>query len=169
MSPEQQNGEWRGLWQDYGPKLMLFARQQAPVVSEAEDLVQEAFIRYWKARQNNAGLTPSLLFTLVKRVAIEHARRWNGRARPAEDIPGVAEPATTMFEDVVEERERKEMLEAALKALPEAQREVLVLKIWGGLTFEEIGATLDISPFTAASRYRYGLGRLRELLTPSLS
>ena len=169
MLPEWQDGDWRGLWRDYGPKLMLFARQQAGAVSEAEDLVQEAFIRYWKARRKDADLAPTLLFTLVKRIAIEHARRWKGRPRPQDDRLGAVEPSPPMFEDVLGERERKELLEAALKTLPDAQREVLVLKIWGELTFEEIGQTLEISPFTAASRYRYGLGHLREILTPSLS
>jgi RNA polymerase sigma-70 factor (ECF subfamily) len=40
---------------------------------------------------------------------------------------------------------------------------VITLKVWGGLTFEEIAATLDIPANTAASRYRYGLEELRKL------
>ena len=40
------------------------------------------------------------------------------------------------------------------------------LKLWEGLTFEEIAAALDISPNTAASRYRYGLDKLRDRLRP---
>jgi len=47
--------------------------------------------------------------------------------------------------------------------LPAPQREVITLKVWGGLTFAEIAATLDIPPNTAASRYRYGLEELRRL------
>jgi RNA polymerase sigma-70 factor (ECF subfamily) len=45
--------------------------------------------------------------------------------------------------------------------LPAAQREVIVLKIWHGLTFEAIGNLLDVSPNTAAGRYRYGLNKLK--------
>jgi RNA polymerase sigma-70 factor (ECF subfamily) len=48
--------------------------------------------------------------------------------------------------------------------LPEAQREVLVLKVWGGLSFPQIAAALGIPANTAASRYRYALARLRERL-----
>ena len=48
-----------------------------------------------------------------------------------------------------------------LAALPQEQREVIVLKIWHEHTFEEIGELLDISPNTAAGRYRYGLQKLR--------
>ena len=47
-----------------------------------------------------------------------------------------------------------------------ARREVLVLKIWNGLTFEQIARTLDIPPNTAASRYRYALAALRKELKP---
>jgi DNA-directed RNA polymerase specialized sigma24 family protein len=48
-----------------------------------------------------------------------------------------------------------------------AQREVVVLHVWGDLTFSEIADTLSISANTAASRYRYALGKLREVLKAS--
>ena len=49
------------------------------------------------------------------------------------------------------------------------QQEVVVLKIWGELTFQEIADTLDISGNTAASRYRYALEKLRDLLNEMVS
>jgi len=48
-----------------------------------------------------------------------------------------------------------------LAELPMDQREVIVLKIWNRYTFEEIGGLLDISPNTAAGRYRYGLQKIK--------
>ena len=54
-----------------------------------------------------------------------------------------------------------------LAALPQEQREVIVLKIWHEHTFEEVGELLDISPNTAAGRYRYGLQKLRLFLKGS--
>jgi RNA polymerase sigma-70 factor (ECF subfamily) len=62
--------------------------------------------------------------------------------------------------------ERRLEIEAALLRLPPEQREVLVLKIWQELTFEQIGEILALSPNTAASRYRYALGALRKQLEP---
>jgi RNA polymerase sigma-70 factor (ECF subfamily) len=50
--------------------------------------------------------------------------------------------------------------------LPEDQRIVAHLKLWEGLTFDAIAQLLDISPNTAASRYRYGVDKLRTLLRP---
>ncbi len=55
-------------------------------------------------------------------------------------------------------------LAQAVKTLPPHLREVLVLKIWGELTFRQIAETLDLPPATAASRYRYALEHLRTAL-----
>ena len=55
-------------------------------------------------------------------------------------------------------------VESVLRKLPSEQREVLVMKVWGGLTFPQIAAALNVSPNTAASRYRYALAALRREL-----
>jgi DNA-directed RNA polymerase specialized sigma24 family protein len=55
-------------------------------------------------------------------------------------------------------------VEAELRRIPPEYAEVVLLKIWGELTFEQIANTLDINPSTAASRYRYGLRDLRDVL-----
>jgi RNA polymerase sigma-70 factor (ECF subfamily) len=60
--------------------------------------------------------------------------------------------------------ERRAALETAIRALPEAQREVIVMKIWNEMTFEEIGRVLDCPANTAASRYRYAMTALRREL-----
>ncbi len=60
------------------------------------------------------------------------------------------------------------MLEESLKQLPVEQREVLVLKVWGELTFPQIGELMGVSHNTAASRYRYALAALRQRLTEPL-
>jgi RNA polymerase sigma-70 factor (ECF subfamily) len=64
----------------------------------------------------------------------------------------------------MEQDERRMAIEAALRNLPQNQSEVLILKIWGGLTFADVAKALGISTNTAASRYRYALAKLREQL-----
>ncbi len=76
-------------------------------------------------------------------------------------------PAEKLFEPAAGEDEQR-LLEAAIGALPIEQREVLTLKIWGELTFAEIGEALSIPANTAASRYRYALSALRKSMQPSL-
>jgi RNA polymerase sigma-70 factor, ECF subfamily len=57
-------------------------------------------------------------------------------------------------------------LQLALSELPDEQREVVVMHIWSGMTFEEIAAATGASLNTVASRYRYALQKLREKLKP---
>jgi RNA polymerase sigma-70 factor (ECF subfamily) len=61
------------------------------------------------------------------------------------------------------------LIEAALNQLPGDQREVVVMKIWGALTFAQIGEALGIPLNTAASRYRYALSRLGAELSEEVS
>lgn len=165
MDSDQQNGEWRGLLEEWGPRLLLFARQQTPEPAEAEDVVQEAMVRFWKARRREPDLEPPLLFTLVRRIAVDRARQLNRRRAQRETLAAEAEVnGAGWFEPPGEDRERAAFVEQALRGLPGEQREVVVLKVWGGLTFEQVGESLGISPHTAASRYRYALGHLRRTL-----
>ena len=69
-----------------------------------------------------------------------------------------------MFSGPIEQDERRAAIEEALSYLPETQREVLVMRIWGGLAFPQIAAVLQISDNTAKSRYRYAIAKLSEQL-----
>jgi RNA polymerase sigma-70 factor (ECF subfamily) len=90
-----------------------------------------------------------------QRAQARQQRRQRAAARPE---------AETMFAAPLEQDERRAAVEAALSSLPQNQAEVLILKIWGGLSFPEIARALDLSENTAASRYRYALAKLREQL-----
>ena len=72
--------------------------------------------------------------------------------------------STRWFERSESETPRERAAMQKLAALPVEQREAIVLKIWRQYTFEEIGSVLDISPNTAAGRYRYGLQKLKASL-----
>jgi RNA polymerase sigma-70 factor (ECF subfamily) len=98
----------------------------------------------------------------VKNCALDWQR---GRRRQLRREEQVARPeAESKFDAVLEDDERRARIEAALQELSKEQAEVLVMKIWGGLSFPQISAALEIPPNTAASRYRYALARLREQL-----
>jgi RNA polymerase sigma-70 factor (ECF subfamily) len=66
------------------------------------------------------------------------------------------------FVDRGQTEQRRRTVEQALQILPDDQRQVVVLKVWGELTFAQIASALDISPNTAASRFRYALRRMRD-------
>ena len=165
MEDTPQHESWKDWFRQHGPKLLLFARQATRTRADAEDVVQEAFVRFWKHQRKLGGEPLGLLFASVRRAAVDMARR-NGR-RARRELAAESEPAEGdegLFEGLAENDDRRAAIEAAIRQLPDKLREVLVLKIWGERTFEEIGAQLELSPNTAASRYRYALTALRELL-----
>jgi RNA polymerase sigma-70 factor, ECF subfamily len=155
---------WKSWFKLYGPKLLLCARQWTRTSADAEDVVQEAFVRFWRHQRGLPGEPTALLVTSVRRAAFDFARRDGRRVAREERATESAEPRVSWFQRPVEDDERRAAIEGALQRIPPEQREVLVLKIWGELTFEQIARELELSPNTAASRYRYALAALRNEL-----
>ena len=100
----------------------------------------------------------------VLRVAI--ATRCSNRDVPLEDEGQRGSTYQQWFEAPAELGYWSTKLESAIRELPVEQSEVLVMKIWGEMTFDEIATVLDISMNTVASRYRYALAKLRERMQP---
>ena len=164
MEDPPDHDTWKQWFQLHGPKLLLCARQWTRTLADAEDVVQDAFLRFWRRQRELPGQTMALLVTSVRRAALDRARRDTRRGQREDRALAGEFEEVAMFETRLEHDERRVAIEHALARLPREQREVLILKIWGELTFEQIGAELDISPNTAASRYRYALGALRREL-----
>jgi RNA polymerase sigma-70 factor (ECF subfamily) len=154
--------DWRPWFETYGARLLLVARQWTRSAADAEDVVQEAFVRFWRNQRHLGGDPLPLMITSVRRAALDLLRSRSRREqREHEHVDLQAE---AWFAPALEENERRNCLEEAVVQLPSEQREVVVLKIWGGLTFAQIAEQLELSAHTAASRYRYALSKLRESL-----
>lgn len=128
-------------------------------VQDAEDVVQEVFVRLarTKARLGLVRNPRSYLLGIAHRAAIDVLRR---RRTTAELDEALLEP-------VPDDRDRAVdagRLSALLCELPDAQREAVWLRHFAGLSFAEIGDVTEVPTFTAASRYRLGIGRLRKRL-----
>lgn len=164
MEDEPANDPWTTWFQLYGPKLLLCARQWTRSLADAEDVVQEAFVRFWRHQRHLPGEPMALLVTSVRRAAFDLGRREGRRTLREERSADGPEESKAWFVSSVEEDERRIAIEDALQRIPPEQREVLVLKIWGELTFEQIAVELGLSANTAASRYRYALAALRREL-----
>jgi RNA polymerase sigma factor (sigma-70 family) len=165
---------WQSWFRTHGSRLLLFARQQTRTSEDAEDVLQEAMVRLWKSgmidQAENGSPEPCLAgaFTQIRRAAVDQARRNIRRANRenrAMELDGASD--AVWFQDTIEQDERSQQIEAAIQTLPDYYKEVIILKIWGELTFDQIAETLDIPMNTAASRYRYALEKLRRTLTPA--
>lgn len=155
--------EWRDWLDRNGSRLMLFARQQTRCEADAEDVLQSALVRTWKVHQGAPDhQVVSLAYTNVRRCAIDLGRSNERRKRREEESALDRGELVAWFE--LPEDDTSRALQVALSKLPEKFQEVITLKIWGELTFDQIGKTLDISLNTAASRYRYGMEALRKSL-----
>ncbi len=151
--------EWREWLREHAAKFLLFARQKARNEADAQDLVQEAVLEAIQRQETGAPPAPALVFATIHRRAIDWARRESRRAgREAAMTTG----AETWFDTSIEERERAQLIQSAIGKLTDIHREVITLKVWGGLTFAEISDALGIPANTAASRYRYALQELRK-------
>ncbi len=165
MNDSSADQNWESCYQQLAPKLVLFARQYVATVADAEDIVQNAFVRFWRKQPNAQPEHYPLLYTAVRTTALDLLRKDARRARREAD-PECFYTEATFFRHEIEQREEAADLSDALQRLPEAQREVLVLRIWGDLTFAQIAGTLGDSINTVASRYRYAIEALRRILKP---
>lgn len=156
------SADWNDWFSHNGNRLLLFARQQAG--TEAEDVLQEALCQLWRLCADAPPDLP-LAFHRIRLTAIDFARSRNRRAARETETFRLSQPSTRWFEREDRSGRDAEALELAVRELPAEQQEVVTLKIWGDLTFQEIAETLDIPMNTAASRYRYALEKLKEKLS----
>jgi RNA polymerase sigma-70 factor (ECF subfamily) len=143
------------LYRQHGPALRLYARQWG---GGAEDLVQDAFVRLAQQAPPPDRVLP-WLYRVVRNEALA-GQRSAARRRRREQRAGAPEAWFGPAEGRLEADEATRLL----AELPLEWREVIVARLWGGLTFEEIAALVGCSPPTAHRRYHTGLAQLRERL-----
>ncbi|HEY6067953.1 MAG TPA: sigma-70 family RNA polymerase sigma factor [Gaiellaceae bacterium] len=132
----------------------------------AEDAVQEGFLTAWRNADRfmpERAKASTWLLTFVHRRAVDLVRREDRRR--ADLLPADAELSSTgSAEDDAWLRFERERVQAALKQLPDQQREALELAYYGGFSQSELAERLGQPVGTIKSRMFAGLGRLRELL-----
>jgi RNA polymerase sigma-70 factor (ECF subfamily) len=132
----------------------------------AEDAVQEAFLAIWRGAGKylpERAKASTWIMTLVHRRAVDLVRR--EERRRAEPLPDVeADTGGPSAADTAWLRLERERVQAALRQLPDQQREAIELAYYGGFTQSELAERLGEPLGTIKSRMFAGLARLRELL-----
>ncbi len=140
---------------EHGPALALYARQwcDAP-----EDVVQEAFLSLLRQPREVDNLV-GWLYRVVRNGAINAARKASRRSRHESSAAHRGEP---WFECPNGQRMDAALLVEVMQSLPIEQRETMVARLWGGLSWEEIARLTDTSSSTAHRRFQTALSVLRE-------
>lgn len=156
MAWEPGNGWCERLYHERAAALLLYGRALGLSHAETEDVVQETFVALLQLAVPPEQPWHYLLRAFRNRVLNHRRSLWRRVAREFE--------SARWFERGPDESPAERAAMRCLVRLPAEQREVIVLKLWHGRTFEEVGELLGISPNTAAGRYRYGLAKLRACL-----
>ena len=151
-----------GLYERHGEKLFRYLVFRLGSAEDAEDVLQEAFCRFarydlrWKLVRN----PQAFVFRVARNEANRFLKRKSGRREIEKMIQRGSAPGFAAAFAAPDEPDLSLLLSRA-EELPAEQKEIVFLKVVDGLTFREIGSACGISTNTAASRYRYGLARLR--------
>jgi len=145
------------LYRKYGAALLLFAAAITGERCRAQDIVHHVFLKLIEnGNLRRAEDKKAYLFACVRNAVLNEHKLGSRLTSLDSEMPWFSPPDR----DYAGEQN----LKRALTALPDDQREVVVLHLWGEFTFSQIGDLLGVSSNTAASRYRYALDKLREAM-----
>jgi RNA polymerase sigma-70 factor (ECF subfamily) len=159
----------------HAPRVRAVAYRITGSVAESEDLAQEVFLRVYRHRESYRADRPfkAWLDRICVNVCLTHQKRMQlagGLARPAaydetiaaHGAPGAAAPLSP--EAHASHRDSERTVEKVLKALAEPFRTTLVLRVFGGLTYQEIADSLGCSLGTVMSRVSRARNQIRDRL-----
>jgi RNA polymerase sigma-70 factor (ECF subfamily) len=165
MAARSEESALAELYDRYGRAAYGLALRVLRDPALAEDAVQEAFLAVWRSAARfvpEKSKASTWILTLVHRRAVDTVRR--EQRRRADTLEHAPEPSVGGVDEDAWLRLQRERVQAALRTLPDAQREALELAYYGGFSQSELAERLGQPIGTIKSRMFAGLSRLRELL-----
>jgi RNA polymerase sigma factor (sigma-70 family) len=144
------------LYRHHGAALVAYSRSFLPDAAAAEDAVHSVFLQLLRGHVATPESEVGYLYRAVKNAAL-NAKRVVARETGIDS-------GERWFAHRGGDVEAELALQKALGELPDEQREVVMMRIWSGMTLEEIGAATHVTLNTADSRYRYAIEKLRKRL-----
>jgi RNA polymerase sigma-70 factor (ECF subfamily) len=151
------------VYERHGEQLYRYLVFRLGSAEDAEDVLQECFSRFsrYDLRWRLVRDPKAFVFRVARNEANRFLRQKHGRREgEAMILAGAANGFTAAF--VAPDEPSLALLLRAAEGLPPEQKEAVFLKVFDGLTFKEIASVCGVSANTAASRYRYGIEKLRE-------
>lgn len=163
-----ERSELERIYEEHASCAFALFRRFALCDSDARDLLQDWLVKIARGHDSLTDIDNERAYLL--RIAYRHAVDWTRRVavrRKTRDAAREERIGPTFSPVVDPDRDMiRDSMERSLAELPREQQVAVQLRLWDGLTFAEIGEVLDISTNTAASRYRYGIDKLRDALRP---
>jgi RNA polymerase sigma factor (sigma-70 family) len=166
---EKDAGALEALHDRYGRAAYSLARRILAEETLAQDVVQEVFLSLWRdAARFDAGrgTVATYLLSMTHHRAVDVVRREENlrRWRTSDEGLELEPDPKAGVEDEVETGERRAEVRAALKELPDAQREALLLAYFGGYTQREVAALVGVPLGTVKTRMAAGMRKLKTAL-----
>lgn len=167
---QQDAGALEALYDRYGRAAYSLARRILTEETLAQDVVQEVFLSLWRdARRFDAGrgTVATYLLSMTHHRAVDVVRREENlrRWRTSDEGLELAPDPKARVEDEVEASERRAEVRAALKDLPDPQRQALLLAYFGGYTQREVAALVGVPLGTVKTRMAAGMRKMKEALS----
>ena len=163
MNSEERKRRFDALARQYADDLFRFGVWLCGDHALAGDLVQETFMRAWRALDSlkDTGAAKSWLITILRR---EYARTFERKVPPITDIENVV--VAEESELAPEDRTERDLLRKAMLELEEKYREPLILQTVMGLSIAEIAGTLDLTESAVMTRVFRAREKLKQRLQP---
>lgn len=146
----------KSLYEKHGAALAAYARCSGLDFASAEDVVQQVFLKLLRGHAVTTQVPLAYLYRAVRNAGLNHRRDRRRETELPETemwfLHAKADPAEVIA------------LQNALRELSEDQRETVFLRVWSGMTLQEVAEATETPLNTVASRYRYALEKLREQL-----
>jgi RNA polymerase sigma-70 factor, ECF subfamily len=150
--------ELKGLYEKHGAALAAYACCCGVDFATAEDIVQQVFLRLLREDVATPDAPLAYLYRAMRN-AVLNLRRDRSRESPLPMTDTWFVHSSAPIEDVL-------ALQDAMRDLPQEQSETIFLRVWSGMTLQEISQATGMPLNTIASRYHYALEKLRGLLRP---
>lgn len=159
--------DFERLYDEHAQAVFAFLLNLTRNEADTRDVLQDLLVKVARQPELLAGVRDErrFLFRLCHNAAVDLMRRRSAREKNHDQLATESVSAFACSPDP-DQQAFRDALSIALGELPAEQRGVVHLKLWEGLTFEAIAEALEIPLNTAASRYRYGLDKLRDRLRP---
>jgi RNA polymerase sigma-70 factor (ECF subfamily) len=162
--PESKEKAFRDLLSNYQERLYYHVRRYVHHHEDANDVLQNTFIKIWKAIDNFRG--DSALYTWLYRIASNEAITYINKVKkhPTVDI----EQTTAQYRGGTDNPEADEMtakLQRAIDTLPDKQKQVFIMRYYDEMPYEQISGIVDTSVGALKASYHHAVKKIEEILT----